>query len=66
MNNREKLAAVAALGCVDAEDVNNHLNSIVQADVERDSSNYIIEGPKDFDETELEYLYKELRQELKY
>ena len=64
MDNREKLAAVAALGCVDAEDVNEHLALMIQSNLERDNSGFIVEGPEDFDESELEYLYAELRHEL--
>lgn len=64
MNDREKLAAVAALGCVDAEDVNNHLAIMLQSNKRMDSTGFTMDGPEDFDDTELEYLYEELRYEI--
>lgn len=64
MDNREKLAAVAALGCVDVEDLNEHLALMIESNLERDTSGFIVEGPEDFDQTEITYLYEELRHEL--
>jgi len=64
MDERQKLAAVAALGCVEAEDINEHVSIMLQTNEILDNPSFSITGPTDFDDTEIEYIYQELRQEL--
>lgn len=61
MNDREKLAAVAAIGVARPTDMNNHLNLMLETYSISDNSSLDVDDVSDFSEDELDNIYAELR-----
>jgi hypothetical protein len=64
MNSREQLAAVAALGRVDAEEMNEHLSVMLQAYDETDGADLDIDDLTEFSDIEVQTTYRDLRSDL--
>lgn len=64
MNDREKLAAVAALGVVNLTDMNDHLKLVLETYSDSDSSSLNVDDVSNFSEKELENIYEELRSDI--
>lgn len=64
MNDREKLAAVAALGVARPIDMNNHLQLMVETYSASDNSSLDVDDVANFTEKELDSIYEELRSDI--
>lgn len=64
MNDREKLAAVAALGVARLNDMNKHLKLMLETYAASDNSNLDVDDVTDFTEQEIDSVYEELRSDI--
>lgn len=64
MNDREKLAAVAAMGTASIDEMNFHLERMVESYEESDETNLNLDDTSDFTEQELENVYMGLRSDI--